>query len=364
MNINRYNYEEYFLLYLDNELSASERRAVEAFVEQHPDLEEELSILKQSLLKPDASVVMEDKSSLFKSESFSAVTLENYETFFLLYVDEELNAEERRAVETFADKHPSLLLELSLLMQTKLQADESIVFPDKNVLYRVPVIGQRSQVKIYRMVAVAAVLLVAAGIFWLMPHGNSTNSNGRIATKEQSGNKKSGDAVASNGEKKARQQPETTQQQVAQVKSGIKSSDKTNETARVNNLKKENEVDTLKTPYVKPLISDGPSPDLAGIVQPSIPLSTSAIALDVQGSQNIAGKKLIVDQPVDAEKTKAVGVITGVVNPEDPYEASTQNKSKLRGFFRQVKRVVEKTTRVPGEENKKVLIGNIEIAVK
>src|SRR6478736_2196411 len=105
MNINRYNYEEYFLLYVDDELNATERKAVEYFVEQNADLEEELFMLKQSLLKPDDSVVMKDKSVLFRSESSPLITLENYETFFLLYVDEELNAEERRAVEAFVSEN-------------------------------------------------------------------------------------------------------------------------------------------------------------------------------------------------------------------------------------------------------------------
>jgi hypothetical protein len=45
MNINRHNYEEYFILYMDNELDSDDRRMVEAFVLQHPDLKEELDIL-------------------------------------------------------------------------------------------------------------------------------------------------------------------------------------------------------------------------------------------------------------------------------------------------------------------------------
>ena len=48
MQINRHNYEEYFILYMDNELGSTERRMVEDFVKLHPDLQEELDMLLQS----------------------------------------------------------------------------------------------------------------------------------------------------------------------------------------------------------------------------------------------------------------------------------------------------------------------------
>jgi hypothetical protein len=47
MLINRHNYEEFFILYMDNELDPAARRMVEDFVQLHPDLKEELDILLQ-----------------------------------------------------------------------------------------------------------------------------------------------------------------------------------------------------------------------------------------------------------------------------------------------------------------------------
>ena len=60
MNINHHNYEEYFILYMDNELGSDARRMVEAFVQQHPELKGELDLLLQYKLVPDT----EDRKSV------------------------------------------------------------------------------------------------------------------------------------------------------------------------------------------------------------------------------------------------------------------------------------------------------------
>ena len=48
--INLSNYEEYFLLYIDNELSKEQCEAVEALARQHPHLAAELNMLKDAKL--------------------------------------------------------------------------------------------------------------------------------------------------------------------------------------------------------------------------------------------------------------------------------------------------------------------------
>jgi hypothetical protein len=66
-SININNYEEYFLLDVDNELSAEEKVDIEKFVLQHPKLQDEYTLLHQTKLEAEV-IVFKDKASLYRSE--------------------------------------------------------------------------------------------------------------------------------------------------------------------------------------------------------------------------------------------------------------------------------------------------------
>ncbi len=69
MLINRSNYEEFFLLYIDGELNETERLTVEKFVSDHPDLREELDVLRDTVLVSDSAIVFENKQQLYKTSA-------------------------------------------------------------------------------------------------------------------------------------------------------------------------------------------------------------------------------------------------------------------------------------------------------
>ena len=66
MNLTRHNYEEYFLLYVDGELPGDDRLAVEAFLQEHPDLVEEMDDLSRTVLSPADDVFTVDKTLLYR----------------------------------------------------------------------------------------------------------------------------------------------------------------------------------------------------------------------------------------------------------------------------------------------------------
>lgn len=169
--INRYNYEELFLLYVDDELSAADRKAVEDFVSQNEDLSSELEMLKHVKLT-DTSIVYNEKELLYKREN--GISLSNYEEYFLLSTDNELNVQERNDLEQFVLKHPALQQEFTLLEQTRLEP-QLIKYAGKENLYR----SERKERRIVpiawlRMSAAAAILgIVALGWFYTNKQGSN-----------------------------------------------------------------------------------------------------------------------------------------------------------------------------------------------
>lgn len=67
MEINRNNYETFFLLYLDRELNPSEMVDVENFVASNADLQKEFSLLSQTILIP-VQTEFSEKELLFRKE--------------------------------------------------------------------------------------------------------------------------------------------------------------------------------------------------------------------------------------------------------------------------------------------------------
>src|SRR6187551_1601596 len=98
MNINRHNYESYFLLYIDNELPVAERKAVDEFVQANPDLREELVMLQQSILQP-GDIVFKEKERLIQYESGDI----NMQEKLLLHLDNELLSLEKIELEALID---------------------------------------------------------------------------------------------------------------------------------------------------------------------------------------------------------------------------------------------------------------------
>ena len=118
------NYEEYFLMYVDNELSPAEREMVESFIARNPGLAEELEMLKGTIL-PQEEAIFIPKTELLKLDS----RLE--EKSLLLHLDNELDASLAASLEKEIAANTETASEWEILKKSKLDPNDKIEFPDK-----------------------------------------------------------------------------------------------------------------------------------------------------------------------------------------------------------------------------------------
>lgn len=360
MNITRNNYEEFFILYLDNELSREDRSRVELFAQQHPDLGEELNMLLQTRLAPDAGIVFKGKQSLMKSSTGCDIGLDNYEEWLVLYVDNELTIEQEVAVENFAIMHPAVKAELDILQKTKLQPEENIIFFNKESLYRKEE-PQRKVIAIrwWRM-AVAAVLLFAVSItgFFLLTNKKTINQSiaGNSKTNQPPVVKKDTPVPVPN-----QANPVLTTNQSPVEKNNTKEQAATKE--------KESRRKALHEELVRAI------PEETSIASVSMEEKNKNNLPDPTRNPNINGP---LKPSVDLTKFNAVDANSLVTNNDHPSFKFTGNslqpdeteepeiepgkKTKFRGLLRKITRTFEKTTNIKATDDQdRLLVGGLAI---
>lgn len=144
--INITNYETFFLLYADNELTADERDNVLLFVKEYPELRDEFESIISTIVSPERNIVYADKH--------------------FLYVD---TADELEKMYSFK---PNL----------------EIQYPHKEELYRYEKSFRIGWVKSF-MVAASIALIV--GLFWmLIPTNDQSKEMKTTANKQEVSNTK------------------------------------------------------------------------------------------------------------------------------------------------------------------------------
>ena len=357
MNINRHNYEEFFLLYVDNELSAAERNAVELFVQENADVKEELSLLLQTVYTPN-EVIFDNKNALLKDDF--TVMQQN----LLLYIDDELSTAEKINIEKTVTADAVFNKELSILQQTKLQPDTSIVFAHKNLLYRKEsgnVIGLP-----WRRIAAAAILLgfgtwaivatfnkkqegivtITNNITPLTPQTNGATINPAITSPQNSITE---NASSKNDAITATTSPKnnSTENILQQKESNIAAA-------------KENKITPgkiLPKPDYEKINNTGSNEIAIASVKPVI------TATDKINSGNKAPVEVNSNNTIDEPASGyALNTNFSETNAGESFAEEDKKKTRLGGFFRKVKRVVERNTNV--KTGNGIMVAGFDIAIK
>ncbi len=358
MDINRDNYEEYFLLYADNELTDSEKVAVILFLKENKDLEEEFSMIHHTISKPEQNIILDDKSFLFKNNSLSLIHDKNYEEIFVLYHDNELTNKERNEVEQFLSKHESLQNEFELIGVARLTPENEVVYPNKKLLYRKEKSGRVVPLMFWRMLAAAVFIGFGLWITTLFYQKNTIDPSSssmsvvpkkKIVPSVDKGFKQSEDSLNVAHLLTKNSQPNNQPEEVVKE--------------RVQKLLKKN---TGSIAAINTIVKKQPREQNTKAVSPA----KDEITINNRKSNNIPERQISLIDKIRPElqpTQKAIDKISGKVEPVMQaqtvsyipdekennqnyvfYNVTTDEfrKTKVGGFLKKVKRVIERTNPV------------------
>jgi len=360
MIINRHNYEECFILYWDNELTVPQKQAVENFVKENADLQEEFKLLGETRFTPDDHVQLEEKEFLLNN---SFINITNYEEQLLNYIDDEVTTEQRKEVEKFVSQYSVGKQELALLQKTKLQPEAERVFPDKSILYR-----REEKVRVismtwFRVAVAAAIILIAGFATFRLVNSNNNGNIPSVASVDQSKNqpldKKADQPVTGPKDKILKDQGQTI------VKTDKKSTGKQT-VVKKNNEKtvKENSISNTSTAYQPENKNNLPKERKSIDKNIAEPTETAAIPK----SNNNKVQKIESDKTNlldNSSVTKSLSPSFANISTGDDDNFGKKEKGGLKEFLRKTTRVFERRTKIQTTtDDNKLLLGAFAVSLK
>ncbi len=363
MLINRHNYETFFLLYADDELRADERKAVEEFVNDNEDLKPELQMILAAIL-PAEEIVFADKSFLYKDIVFDAALQEK----LLLKIDDELSTTELKNVNDILATNKEAQQEYNILLGTKLNAADTIIFEEKHLLYK----KERDNVVAFRFVRwAAAAALIGFGLFLGISLFNKNEEviNPVAVTKPKQTNDtkkpttiikdiQNNTAVKAATETTSKHHTTNTNKGDENIVVNKKEeSENISKEKNINNSTQQNKEELLvvnkipekQLPLQKIIVKDEPVQDIAAL------------------KNTIKNKTVLIDDNiVPLENTYAnAASFTDEEKSENKIfymDEDEVKRSKVGGFFKKVKRLVERTAKI--KTGNSISIAGFEIASK
>lgn len=162
-HISIFNYEAFYLDYLEGNLSEEDAALLMAFLEAHPELkieEESLPVLEMESESLDQKFKADLKQINFNE---TMISMDNVEQFFIAETEGLLSTVKKTELVQFVAKDSDLLQAQKLYASTILTPDNGIVFSDKNSL------KQSRQIVLWPYISVAAAASVAIMFFLLNP---------------------------------------------------------------------------------------------------------------------------------------------------------------------------------------------------
>lgn len=341
------NYEEFFILYMDNELSDEQVKMVDAFLTSHPDLRSELEILMSTKL-PREEFSFDKKDLLAENMRLSSVDEE-----LLLYIDGELESDRQKSVQLELAANADFQKEHLLLLQTKLDPSEVVVYPNKKELYRHT--ERVIPMKMWLRVAAAVVVIAIGGIVYFKNPPSITPAGGSQGAPNTT--------VADAPVKKNDTVQQVTASPVENPSSKLAGIETV--TGSENNVRREQrQLETTGSNEIKKIAAEEQNliavakPEesaLLGVERPKVN------SIEFNETISPSGNKLNTE-PV----TYLVANRPSIKGPERTEEPTDNDrKGSLKGFLRKATRVIEKRTGIdPANSNGELIIGAVAFNLK
>jgi hypothetical protein len=342
LHIDRSNYEEYFLFYLDGELSNEDRVHVEKFAALYPDLQQELTLLLSTQLENE-TFSFDHKEELYAGN----IKLQMVDESLLLYIDNELTGKEKTVLVSRIEKDALLKKQYHQLQSAKLNTGDIIKFPDKKKLFHHE--KRRAVSSMWFRVAAAVAILLGTGLFWL-----AINDNKEIPAVTYNQTIKTLDTLSKPSQKLIKDEnpsaPTVAKNTESEknIKPPISSSinkvfvDAQKKKAFLTNPEK----DLAKEERSAPVINK--SPELTQAVPTPLlqDINTSVVTTKVSPPYN----------QIEAN------VIPSMVKNTAAFENDGDKKGSVRGFLRKASRFIERRTGInPLNDDKELYVGVVAI---
>ena len=178
MDINRNNYELFFMDYLDGGMPPDQVIELMSFIKENPDLKTELEGFKEINIKPD-NKRYESKRSLKKA---FIVNDSNFDNFCIASLEGDLSKEEATLFQIWLQQNPLKAREFKLYKKTRL-IPEKIIFDFKSTLKKSSVTRIFTpKVWGYFSAAASIIILLALYIFISKPGINESTVISEIIT--------------------------------------------------------------------------------------------------------------------------------------------------------------------------------------
>ncbi|MBL4861934.1 MAG: hypothetical protein JKY09_02810 [Crocinitomicaceae bacterium] len=174
--ISIFNYEAFYLDYLEGKLSKGDVDMLRTFFEEYPECRLEDNDLP-TLIR-DNSVVFENKASLMQTDDNAAITLENVEHFLIAEAEGVLRSDKQSELNAFIVTHPDLEKDRARYGTVYLSPDNSITFSEKASLKR------KKTIVLWPYIAGAVAAAIVAFVFLMNGMNNVETPVNVIAEKE------------------------------------------------------------------------------------------------------------------------------------------------------------------------------------